>query len=53
MDYKEVEKIIEQGLINIEIAQKESKLRSDADWKKADELVYDLHLGAIDELFNP
>jgi hypothetical protein len=49
MEYKEVEKIIEQGLIDLEIAQEKSILRSEPDWKKADELVYNLHLKAIND----
>jgi hypothetical protein len=47
MDYKEVEKIIEKGLADLEIAQSDSKLRMTPDWQMANSLVYELHLKAI------
>lgn len=47
MDYKEVEKIIETGLIKVEEAQKLSKLPSKPDYKFAEELVYNMYLQQI------
>lgn len=50
MEYIEVEKIIEQGLIDVENAQKNSALRDKPDYNKADELIYEFHKKAINEV---
>lgn len=47
LPYKEVEKIIEKGLVHVEEAQKTSKLPLKPDYKFAENLVYNIHLKAI------
>lgn len=47
MDYKEVEKIIEEGLIKIDQAQEQSILRSKPDYNLADKLVFDIYYAEI------
>lgn len=47
MDYKDVEKIIEEGLLKIEAAQEKSILNTKPDFTLADKLVYDLYIKEI------
>jgi hypothetical protein len=47
LPYKEVEKIIEDGLCELEEAQKHSKLRAEPDRKWAEDFVYDIYSGIV------
>lgn len=49
--YKEVEKIIEEGLIKVEEAQKNSKLPNKPNFAFAEQLVFNLHLKTILEQY--
>jgi hypothetical protein len=50
--YKAVEELIEQGLVNVESAKEKSTLRKHPDYKFADELIYEIHLQAINSQTN-
>lgn len=50
MDYKEVEKIIEEGLIKIDKAQELSTLRAKPDYNLADKLVFDIYYAELLDL---
>lgn len=51
LPYKEVESIIEQGLIKVEDAQMLSALPKEPDYKLADQLVYTIYRDVLEESF--